>query len=385
MKITHVCLCGPVTDGWTYQDNLLPKYHKRLGYETSVITSQYIYGKNNDVKIDQRSMYYNEYGIKTIRLKSKYNTTIYSKFKFYKDVYETIVSESPDILFVHGVQFLNIKDIVKYLKKNPHVVTFVDNHADFSNSATNIISKSLLHGLIWRKCAQLIEPYTTKFYGVLPARVDFLKKIYKLPEDKVELLVMGADDEKVQEARQVNVKKEIREKYNIRLDDFLIITGGKIDNAKRQTLFLMQAIKKINNPKVKLIIFGSVIEELQEKFNTLVDDDKIKYIGWVSSEDSYKYFASADLVIFPGRHSVFWEQVVGLGIPMIVKYWEGTDHVNIGGNCEFLYQDSIEEIEHKVNLLLNNPMRYNEMKNKAETFGKNQFSYENIAKRSIEI
>ena len=29
---------------------------------------------------------------------------------------------------------------------------------------------------------------------------------------------------------------------------------------------------------------------------------------------------------------------------MIVKYWEGTTHVDIGGNCEFIYKDSVEEI-----------------------------------------
>ena len=89
-----------------------------------------------------------------------------------------------------------------------------------------------MHKIIWRKFAHLIEPYTTKFYGVLPARVDFLKNVYKLPEEKVELLVMGADDEKVKEAKNPNVKKEIRKKYNIKPGDFLIVTGGKIDYAK---------------------------------------------------------------------------------------------------------------------------------------------------------
>ena len=41
----------------------------------------------------------------------------------------------------------------------------------------------------------MINPYVNKFYGVLPARVDFLINEYKLPKNKVELLVMGADDD----------------------------------------------------------------------------------------------------------------------------------------------------------------------------------------------
>lgn len=229
----------------------------------------------------------------------------------------------------------------------------------------------------------MIEPYTIKFYGVLPARVDFLKDIYKLPEGKVELLVMGADDERVKEAKNTDVKKEIREKYNIKSDDFLIITGGKIDNAKRQILLLMQAIRQIEKENVKLIVFGSVDKELKDEVNSLTDSDKIQYIGWVQSEDSYKYFASADLVVFPGRHSVFWEQVAGLGIPMIVKYWEGTTHVDLGGNVKFLYKDSIDEIKEEISTILNKCEIYENMKNVAENKGMEKFSYVNIAKRSI--
>ena len=159
--------------------------------------------------------------------------------------------------------------------------------------------KNILYKIIWRYCAHLIEPYTTKFYGVLPARVDFLKNVYKLPEEKVELLVMGADDEKVAEARGESVRRQIRERYGIKPDDFLIMTGGKIDNAKRQTLLLMKAVKQIERADVKLIVFGSVIDELKEEINRLVDGTKIQYIGWVESEGSYKYFAASDLVVFP--------------------------------------------------------------------------------------
>ena len=43
MKVTHICLAGPVTDGWNYQDNLLTKYQEKLGYDVSIITSEWIW------------------------------------------------------------------------------------------------------------------------------------------------------------------------------------------------------------------------------------------------------------------------------------------------------------------------------------------------------
>lgn len=385
MKITHICLCGVVTDNWSYQENLLPKYHKKLGYDVSVITSRYTRDEEGKLIIDDRINYENEYGIKTIRIDNKYKTNVRSKLKRYKNLYENIESESPDILFVHGLQFLDIRDIVKYSQQYPKVKVYIDNHADFSNSATNYLSRNLLHKVIWRKCAHLIEPYTQKFYGVLPARVDFLRDVYKLPKEKIELLVMGADDEKVNYSKSKLIRTEVRKQYNINPDDFLIITGGKIDKAKLQTLLLMQAVKEIKNENVKLLIFGSIENEILKDVNSLVDGSRIQYIGWIKSEECYKYFAASDLAVFPGRHSVLWEQAVGTGLPCIFKYWEGTTHVDLGGNCEFLYKDSKKEIKNSIENLLNNYNSYNNMKKVSEERGISEFSYLEIAKQSIEI
>ncbi|AEF17821.1 glycosyl transferase group 1 [Thermoanaerobacterium xylanolyticum LX-11] len=388
MKIVHICLAGSYNDNWNYQDNIIPKYHKIAGHDVTVITSIFINSKNN-VGYEKVSPgeYFLENGVKIIRIpfiKFILNNVV-EKLRLYQGTYEKLELEKPDFIFIHGLQFLDIYQVVKYLRKNRRVKVVVDNHADFSNSARNFLSRNILHKVIWRYCAQLIEPYTTRFYGVLPARVDFLKTVYKLPEEKVELLVMGADDEKVKEARNENVKKEIREKYNIKPDDFLIITGGKIDNAKKQTLLLMEAVKKIKSDKVKLIVFGSVIEDLKDEVNILADGEKVQYIGWIPADKTYNYFAAADLAVFPGRHSVFWEQVVGLGIPMIVKYWEGTTHVDVGGNCIFLYKDSEEEIREKILYLIDNPEVYKKMKDVAEKNGIKKFSYSSIANQSINV
>ncbi|WP_028828642.1 glycosyltransferase family 4 protein [Proteocatella sphenisci] len=384
MKIVHVCLAGiGVTDGWAYQENLLTKYHKRLGHEVTIITSQWVRDDKGGLRIDNRSEYYDVNGCKMLRLAIKNNHKQSFRFKRYQGVYHTISEESPDILFLHNIQFLDIFKIIKYIKKNPITKLYIDSHTDFSNSASNWISNNVLHGVIWRFCAKSIEPYTRKFYGVLPARVDFLNSVYRLPTEKIELLVMGADDEKVSEALDDKVNIKIRNRFSIEEDDFLIVTGGKIDLAKKQTILLMQAIKEIKNPKVKLLVFGSIVDELKDKVTQLSDGEKIQYIGWANEKQSYELFASADLVVFPGRHSVYWELVAGLGKPMIVKYWEGTTHIDIGGNCEFLYDENVEEIRNKINYLFENKNALDKMKEVASSFGREKFSYYNISKESL--
>lgn len=382
-KLVHICLLGAFTPNGTYQDNILPKYHAKQGLEVSLITSKWQQDGKGGYCIHPQTDYWDENGVHVLRLSMKGKENLGKRFKWFPTLCDTLEQIKPDILFVHGVQMLNIFTIKSYVKKHPEVKLYVDSHADFSNSARTWLSKNILHKILWRICAHIIEPYTTKFYGVLPARVDFLRKMYGLPAEKCELLVMGVDDEMVEKAADPQVRTKIRKKYGIKEDDFLIVTGGKINVSKKQTLLLMQAVQNIQNPNIKLLVFGSVSSDLKEKVNELADGQKVQYIGWINGQDSYQYFAAADLVCFPGRHSVFWEQVVGQGIPLIVKDWPGTHHIDIGGNVRFLTQDSTEEIQQTIEKLVTCPELYEKMKQHATSEKRKRFFYGTIAKEAI--
>ena len=385
MKVVHLCLGCFFPDNYSYQENMLPKFHKQLGYDVEVIASLVTFDKDGKgTYYPEARVYQNEYDIKVTRLDYKNPLKVYRKLKRYIGTYEALEKAKPDILFIHGCQFLDMDIVVKYLKKHRGVRVYVDNHADFSNSGTNFLSKNILHKGFWKHSAQIINPYTTKYYGVLPARVDWLVNMYGLPREKCELLVMGADDDKVQEAYEGGWREKIREQFEIGADDFLIMTGGKIDAWKTQTLLLMEAAKRIDDPKVKLIVFGSVTPELKDNVNALADGKKVQYIGWVKSEDSYHYWAACDLAVFPGRHSVFWEQVAGMGIPMVCKYWDGTTHVDAGGNVVFLKEDSVDEIESVLrNITAADKNDFQRMKSVAQSDAKEVFSYSRIAERAI--
>lgn len=383
MKILHLMLACFYVDNYSYQENYLPKYHKEAGHDVEIVASRISFNKDGlPGRLPWRlcAPHLNEYGIPVTRLDYKpgrYNR----RMRHYIGLQNELDRIQPDLIFIHGVQFCDISIVAHYCKCHPHVKVFADNHSDFSNSATNWLSKHILHRIIWRRCAHIINPFVTRFYGVLPARVDFLINEYKLPKNKIELLVMGGDDESVSSASDPEIRKSIRKKYCLNEDDFVIMTGGKIDPFKTQTLLLMDAVHQIPNEKVKLIVFGSITPDLKDKVNLLADGKKVQYVGWVQAKDSYAMFSAADLVVFPGRHSVFWEQVASQGIPMVVKHWAGTTHVERGGNVRFLYEDSAEEIRLTLEDIINN--QYDDMK-KAAQKNSNFFLYSRIAKRSIE-
>ena len=215
MKILHLMLACFYIDNYSYQENYLPKYHKLQGNDVKIVASLFTFDENGKGSmLKSASEYVNEYGIPVSRLEYAPGKTS-CRFRKYIGLKKEIEEFSPDIIFIHGVQFADITIVENYCKEHPKVAVYVDNHSDFSNSATNWISRHVLHRIIWKHYAKKINPYVKRFYGVLPARVDFLVNEYKLPKEKVSLLVMGADDEAVQKAKNKDVYEEIRSSLGI--------------------------------------------------------------------------------------------------------------------------------------------------------------------------
>ena len=94
---------------------------------------------------------------------------------------------NPEVIFVHNVQFQDLRSIVKYKKKHKDVKIYVDNHSDFSNSARSWFSQNTLYRFWWKPCAKKMEPWAETFFGVLPARIDFLENIYGISSKKTDL------------------------------------------------------------------------------------------------------------------------------------------------------------------------------------------------------
>lgn len=378
-RVLSISVNGLFTDGNTYHENLLPKYLQANGNEVYILASEYALNTQGGVEKIGECEYVDENGIRVKRLKIRGDKSISYKFKRFKDFYRSIEEINPDIIFCHLFQFLDVGMVVKYKKEHPEVKVFFDSHADEINSAHTLLSRWILHKLIWRFYAKKAYSVAERFYGVSPARVDFLLNMYKLPGEKVQLLTMGVDDELVLLAKQEGAMSETRSQYGIMKDDFVIVTGGKIDEAKWQVLNLMQVVQKMD---VKLFVFGSVSEGIKGKFMELAKDN-VHYVGWLDEKEAYKLFAIANLVVFPATHSVYWEQVCGQGIPMIVRRWHGFEHLDLEGNLLYLEDDTIEELVNKMNMVFE-PGQYQSMLEVAENKGMETFSYKELAKKSIE-
>ena len=358
--------------------------HKLQGHEVAILASTEIYVDSSKLGYVEPSSYTTEYGVSITRIPytKLLPHAVAKKIRTYRGIKSFLYSFKPDILFIHGGQFASMKEIVSYVKKHPKVRIYIDNHADYINSGTNWVSRRILHGIIFKWAIKIVEPYTSKFYGVLPLRVDFLKEVYNTPSNKTELLVLGIDDSNIDFANKHNIRNEIRQSLKISDNDFVVITGGKIDRRKNIHL-LLQAVSEIGIKNIKLITFGTPNEDMKQEFEELSSGDSIINLGWITPEQANNYFFAADIACFPGTHSVLWEQAVGLGLPAIFKRWEGIEHIDLDGNCMMLDDVSVASIKKSIIDIYNNKSLFISMQESAKE-GIKIFSYFDIAKRAIE-
>jgi glycosyltransferase involved in cell wall biosynthesis len=214
-------------------------------------------------------------------------------------------------------------------------------------------------------------------------RVDFFKHVYGTPPKKTELLLMGVDHTQIDFSQKENIRKRIRKELKLTENDFIIVTGGKLDKLKNIHV-LMKAVNDLKIQDIKLMVFGTPTSQMKSEIDSLSKSPNIRLIGWISSERVYDYFFAADLGFFPGTHSVLWEQAVGVGLPCVFKKWDGIQHVDLDGNCLFIGSSDEDEIKKRISGLYKNRNLLNSMKKIAMEKGIPQFSYYEIAKKAIE-
>lgn len=377
-RIAHICLSCFYIDNMGYQENILPKKHFQQGNNVEIITSSFD-EKNNRRTI---SRYKNENGIEVVVLPYKWFLgKVAVQTHFVSGLYKELVSFQPDIIFCHGLSFLSIFELEKYCRNN-NVVLYFDNHSDYFNTPTKGGKYRVINGWFWPIIAHSGERYCRKAWGTTPARCDYLINTYGFPKEKVDLLVMGGDDDYINLQKRDIFRSNISEKYSISTDSFWICTGGKLNNSKK-TLELINAVERLNKDVV-LLIFGSIMNDIKDNFDIFLSNSKkIHYLGWKNQEEIYGIFIASDLAVFPGTHSVLWEQAVSCGLPALYKKRDMMEHVDVGGNCKLIVDDSEDGLMSELDEVLSDKISYNRMKNTALDKGMKYFSYNFIAKKAI--
>ncbi len=383
MKIVHVVIGNSYTDGWAYQENLLPEAHKRIGHEVTVVAST-----TNSLAPTKRSQtnnsIYDINGVKIIRIAP---TKIFfsNKFSKHDTLYGTLCDENPNLIFVHGLNFLSLNQVSKYKKNYSNVIVFADTHADKFNSILRhkFLNKYLIHRGLWKKIISSNIQNIDKVYYTTEGTKEFAKIHYKIDEKKMFYLPMGGDHIPEREEEIAMIRENVRNEYMIKNNELLIISGGRID--QRKELDIVVNTLKDNEFSYRLLIFGKFVDDrVEKKIISMIEKNKrITFIGWLDKKQTIDLMLSADIAIFTGTQSILWRTAVSCGLPLICRFSEGAEELDLNGNTIHVFTDKLWKWKQVINLIFKAPETLKYMNEKAIENGRPFFDGNRIAQLVI--
>ena len=273
-------------------------------------------------------------------LKKILKTDFFYLNRYYYKVYKTILRNNFDLVIFEG------GDVKKYKK--------------LGKKLTNKIGKDkmVLHAHLVVDCEKeeedtnIIMDIFGKFIGVSNFSVKGITSKYNIKEENVKIL-KNCTTEDFSSNISNSDKINLRNKLNIKEDDFVILFVGRLVE-KKGIGQLITAIKNIKNSKIKLLILGSNFSaesaetDFTKKLKKMIQgcEDRIIFTGHVAHNEIYKYYQIANIQVIPS----IWEESAGLvaiegmttGLPIIATI--------SGGMVEYLDENCAEFVDKEKNL-----------------------------------
>ena len=260
-------------------------------HQVVLVASAFENGKEGLVPVPERRFFSRD-GFEVIQRKTgKSSFPVIGKLFTDMDTRDILEEFHPDFIFYHGMISLSIRQAAEYKKKNPSTVLVMDNHMDYRIGFRPDTFRAKCKALVYRTALNPVYPLVDRIYGVTPWRKTYAEEIFGAPKEKTDVLVMGADDDAIPFSSRESVREKIRRDHQITDHEFLIVSGGKLSGNKN-IIALMKAVSGLQN--VRLVLFGSVQEDIKEEFYSLLSE-KVEWDGWISSDKTYDYFLAADL------------------------------------------------------------------------------------------
>jgi glycosyltransferase involved in cell wall biosynthesis len=371
-----------------YRENLLSKELIKLTKDYKILScfDSLDFQNNQIIKSTPKNFAINGKNKSLFLIDYKYKLfgyKIYSKIRSFRGLSTFLVTFKPDLIYINSLQFLDLFTIIKFKKRYPNTKLIGELNATKENSAQRFISSVFLHKVFYRWVISMnFQHIDYCYYGSVAAR-DFSSKYYKTPFG-LEIINLGVDENAILKALEYN-KSKLKIKFGFKPNDFLMISGGKIDE-KKKIIELVQAFLELDfNPSNKLLLFGSIADRLSDAFNKLISlDQRINFVGWLSDVEMYEYLRIADFAVFPGSKSAIWESAIAMGLPLIAQSWDGMDYINFGSNILYLYKNGdTNEIKNALVNLIEEDTKRTSMSRNASANWKNVLSYKLMAAKII--
>lgn len=312
MRVIFIAFGENFTEGMTYQDNLLAEQIRDDGHEVTIVAGCYKFVNGTLTKTGEEDKVLDN-GIRLIRMSYKniMGEFVSRKVRAVEGLYEIIESQRPDIIFQSNPCSYELLTTSKYKENNPAVRFYVNSHGDRHNSARNPLSRGILHKMFYRRIIQEALPYIDKVFYITHETAEFLKTMYSIPDHMMEFYPLGGVV--FEESSRIRKRNRIRRELGLKEEDILLVHTGKMGKGKR-TEELLEAFTRVLSNRLRLILIGSLDEDIQADVERLVaSDDRIRFLGWKNGADLLDCLCASDLYMQPGTQSATMQNAICCG------------------------------------------------------------------------
>lgn len=387
MKIVHVIDYFQPQLG--YQETFLPREQAKLGYEVCVITSdRYAPGlySGNAVKevLGERvkgSGLFEEEGIKVWRLKTLFEIP---HGIWVLGLEKKIRELQPDIIIVHGIASFHAIRIARLKKKQGNFKLIYDDHMQFvaSRSKMRVLYPAFKHFF-----SPLIQRHADAIVGIHNAAKTFMNKKYGIPLERIEIIPLGADDNRFR--FDGHARNLIRKKLSINENDVLFIYTGKLIPAKGPHLLVQAALelmKDLHNIKLMLIGGGvdSYVREIKKNIRNADLENRFIWHSSVPNQELLGFYSASDVAVWPRESSLSMLEAMACNLPVIISdKSEVTERIGYGNGLTYRGDDALDLAQQMKRLLAVRTRK--EMGSKGRKLIEEKLNWRIIAKQFIEL
>lgn len=305
-----------------YQLNMLSISQVKQGYHVTIITSCLenvpdsltSFFKKEGIE-EKDCLFMKNTGVKIIRL--PIHRYFSGRAIFKRGFIAQILSESPDVLFVHGNDTLTAMRILLNIK-SINLPVVMDNHM-LEMATINRLSK--VFRFIYRKVfTPIICKYQIPIIKVVDS--DFIEKNYAIPPKLIKHSSFGTDPDHF--SPNLPNRMRMRSCYDIDIEDFVVLYAGKLDESKGG-MFLADALKKkielVNKNIVFVIIGNTKNDEYGNKVEKALNSSENRIIRIPSQiyKNLSDFYQMADIAFFPKQCSMSYFEVQSCGLPVVLE------------------------------------------------------------------
>jgi UDP-glucose:(heptosyl)LPS alpha-1,3-glucosyltransferase len=173
---------------------------------------------------------------------------------------------------------------------------------------------------------------------------------YGVPSEDIEVIYNGVDLEKFAPENRAAYRSEIRSAHGLLESDFVVLFAGSGFERKGMR-YLLEAVESLAAPVTVLVVGKGSDKTLKDRTGR----QKVIFCG--PREDIHKYYAAADLFVFPTLYEPFGNvhlEALASGLPVITTRNSGASEIIEEGVQGFVVQEpeDVAAIAEKIELLL---------------------------------